>query len=295
MMAQKAANTLKAYAHRWSIFSDWCRRAGRVALPATPDTVKLYIAWAVEVNGNRLETVKLTMSAILHQHTERNLASPLTSEVRKFIALCVRSLQEEPRGRAAVTPQQVDRISKALGDTPLAVRDRAIILLGFASGWRSDELASLRLTSVSITGKGVLLRLGRSKTDQMGHGRMVGVHYGQNPNTCPVRALKAWLDVRGAIKGPLFYQFFSSGHMRAKGLSARGMRVVVKRSLELIGVDPGAYGSHSLRVGMITAATENGASIAAIQSRTGHRSVSTILRYVRPAEAFTLNPLAGVL
>ena len=295
-MASKAKNTIETYASRWRAFSDWCQQSGRLKMPASRETLELYITWVLEVGGNRLETVKIGMSAIADMHRTNGFPSPVDQEVRRFLTSCARHLQEEPAGRAALTVKQLRTVCASLGDRPSGIRDKAILLLGFAAGWRSDELTSLGVRSVSFTDEGVVLRLRKSKTDQLGKGRTVGIHRGDRLATCPVRALKSWIEVRGAAKGPLFLRLEKDGRTFSKhGIQSRTVCEIVQRALKRIGVDHASYGSHSLRAGMITASVLNGASELAIMDRTGHKSVSMIRRYARPAQAFRFNPLSGVL
>ena len=110
-----------------------------------------------------------------------------------------------------------------------------------------------------------------------------------------MQSLKAWLKVRGSWPGPLFCPVDRYGNMRERGLKGDTICERLHMALERIGEDPAKYGAHSLRVGMVTAGTENGANLAAIMQRTGHKSVTTVLRYVRPAQAFQGDPLAGLL
>jgi integrase len=296
MQARKAPNTERAYAHSWQQFEKWCREAGRQALPATPETVSLFVAWCLE-QDYRLHTIRLRLTAMAALHRGAGYDSPVTAEVRKLLNAAARLKSEEPGGKAALTPAQLRRMCDRLqSDIPRDVRDRAILLLGFASGWRRSELAALRLADVRIEPqKGLVLRLRRSKTDQEGRGRTVGIHFGKRPQTCPVRALEAWLQVRGDWRGPLFTRLTKSGGVLHAGLSGEAILDVVKRCLQLIGVDPADYGAHSLRSGMITASAEAGADASAIMGRTGHRSLQTLIGYIRPAQAFSQNPLANVL
>src|SRR4051812_29203076 len=177
MQAQRAPNTERAYAHSWQQFEKWCREAGRQALPATPETVSLFVAWCLE-QDYRLHTIRLRLTAMAALHRGAGYDSPVTAEVRKLLNAAARLKSEEPGGKAALTPAQLRRMCDRLQpDVPRDVRDRAILLLGFASGWRRSELAALRLADVRIEPqKGLVLRLRRSKTDQEGRGRTVGIH-----------------------------------------------------------------------------------------------------------------------
>ena len=295
MQAQKAPNTERAYSHSWSQFERWCSEAGRRALPALPETVSLFVAWCLE-QSYRLHTIRLRLTSIAVIHTQAGHESPVTTEVRKLLQAAARQKNEEPGGKAALTPQQLRRICDRLDPSvPRDVRDRAMLLLGFHSGWRRSELASLRIADIKLEdGKGLILRLRRSKTDQMGRGRTVGIHYGKRKETCPVRAYEAWLQVRGEWKGSVFTRLTKSGGVLQAGLSGEAILDVVKRCLSLIGVDPADYGAHSLRAGMMTASAESGADALSIMQRTGHRSLQTVIGYIRPAQAFHHNPLENV-
>jgi site-specific recombinase XerD len=296
MQAKRSHNTERAYAHSWSQFERWCGKAGRRALPASAETVSLFVAWCLE-EGYRLKTIRLRLAAVASRHSQEGHDSPVTGEVRKLLQAAAREKTEEPAGKSALTPDQVRRICDRLEDrVPRDVRDRAIILLGFASGWRRSELAALRLADVKLEPrKGLIVRLRRSKTDQLGQGRVVGIHYGKRKETCPVRAYEAWLKVRGEWRGPLFTRINKAGEVLRDGLSGESILDIVKRCLERIGVDSASYGAHSLRSGMITAAAESGADASAIMGRSGHRSLSTVISYIRPAQVFSQNPLANVL
>jgi integrase len=178
---------------------------------------------------------------------------------------------------------------------PYDIRNRAIILVGFAAGWRRSELSSLNLSDVGFAEQGMTLRLKKSKTDQQGAGRLTGIHYGRRRLTCPVRALKEWLAIRGHWQGPLFCAIEQSGRMRRSHLSDETICGIIQKSLAAIGENSKRYGAHSLRAGMVTTAIEDGASESLIMQRTGHRSYASLKPYIRPAKAFFGNPLAKAL
>jgi len=174
--------------------------------------------------------------------------------------------------------------------TRAAVRDRALLTLGFAAALRRSELVGLDVVDVRFVPKGLLVRIRRGKTDQEGHGRDVGVFRGRRATTCPVRALRAWLFVRGREAGPLF-----PGRRPGSRLTGACVNQVVKRGCVLAGLDPRGYGAHSLRAGFVTAAAEAGMPETLIMQRTGHRSVQTVAKYVRPASAFSVDVLAKAM
>lgn len=293
--------SVRAYSHSWSNFERWCVSAGRSFLPASEESVALFLTWCLHVKGSRLETVKLAVSAINWRHRASGLLVPVCgrdNRVRTLLRCAARELCEEPRGKLAITPDHVRAICRALvvDPSPLDCRDRALLLLGFATGCRRSELAALRLSDVSFVAHGLRVYVRRSKVDQVGKGRVVGVPPGLWSPTCPVRAVRSWLDVRGDWRGPLFARFSLARQMERASIRPEAVNVVVKRLLSRhAGVDPALYGAHGMRAGCATAAVENGAGEISIMRRVGWTSVSTVARYVRPAHAFTADPLAGVL
>lgn len=302
MQASRAPSTLRAYANAWRDFEAWGVHAGRATFPASEDTLCLYITSLLERPDLRLNTIRLRLSAIRIRHRDEGLACPGIQTARGLISNAARERKEIPGGKRALTPEQLRLMSAFLETSAelLDVRDRALLVFGFALGWRSAELVSLDLADVRFVSSGVRVRLRHSKTDQQALGREVGIPPGREPLTCPVRALRAWLKVRGDWPGPLFAGiknvFGARSLVTRRRLGESAVIDTVRRHLKHIGVrDLWAYGSHSLRVGMITASAEGGAGLIEIMERSGHRHVKAVLRYVRPAEAFRRDPLAGVL
>lgn len=296
LRAERAANTRLAYAHGWKTFLAWCSAAERSSLPAEPASVKEYAAWSI-ARGRRLATVCLHMSAISHYHREEGLQTPVDRTVRLFLANARRELREEPGGKAALTYEILRNIATHFPDTPAGIRNRAMILLQFAAGWRRSEIVALRRSDVHFVPQGLALWQRYSKTDQVGDGRLVGIERGKRSVTCPVRALESWLRVRGEWDGPLFVRFNPRGEMTRSPLAPRAevLQNALKDVLEKIGEDAGRYGSHSLRAGMITEAAQHGASETSIMRRTGHKTSACLRRYIRPANIFEFNPLRDVL
>lgn len=295
--AVKAKRTRQTYSQWWKTFSAWCEAAGQQALPASPETLRLYMTWALSARGYRLDTVKVTLTAIVDRHRSEGYPSPATEEIWRFLETCRRHLKEEPRGRAPLTIEQIKQIAALPCESLRDKRDRAAILLGFACGWRRSELVRLECRDISFVEEGVILRLRQSKTDQAARGRQIGIRYGKTPETCPVRALQAWMEVRGESPGPVFVGMLSNGHINLRPRPMQGAAICqfVQRALQRIGVDPKPYGAHSLRAGFVTKAAELGSSELSIMQYTGHRSIQTVMRYIRPAQAFRFNPIDNVL
>jgi integrase len=164
-----------------------------------------------------------------------------------------------------------------------------VILLGFAGAFRRSELAGLSLEDCTFGKDGLTIMLRRSKTDQEGVGRKVGIPYGSNPETCPVRNLQTWIEQAGMTSGPVFRSINRHGQVRAGRLTGMDIARVVKKLARRAGLDPAKYAGHSLRAGHATSAAIAGASERSIMNQTGHWSVQMVRRYIRNGSLFREN------
>jgi integrase len=293
---KRALNTRLAYESDWRDFAAWCASAGREALPASADTVSLYLV-ALAGRGRLPSTIGRRVVSIAAQHLAAGHASPATADVGEVLAGIRRKLGTAPVHRkAALSVDDLRLMLPACGDGPRGARDRALLLVGFASGLRRSELAGLDLADVSIEREGLVLRVRRSKADQMGAGRMLGVHRGRRRSTDPVQAFEAWILERGEWAGALFCRLALAGDaVMRRRLSGRAVAEVVQAAARSAGLDASRYAGHSLRAGCATAAAAGGASDLAIMGRTGHKSAAMMGRYVRHGSLFAVDPLAGAL
>jgi integrase len=293
----RALNTKRAYATGWADFAAWCASAGREALPAAAETLALYVVHCLGEH-KKISTVEQRMAAVVHEHRAAGLV-PLQSEAREVLRGARREFGTAEDSKAALTVDHLRAIVRALPKDCIGVRDRALLVFGFASALRRSELVALNLEDVTLTAKGIRVRVGKSKTDQEGAGREIGIFPGRRKASCPVTALKMWLYVRGKKPGPLFV---AVGPHAVRGvdlalerLTGAAVADALKRAVVLIGLDPHRYGAHSLRAGCVTAAAEAGVPESIIMQRTGHRCITTLARYVRPATVFSVDPLARAL
>jgi site-specific recombinase XerD len=288
--ASTSAATKRAYASDWRDFEEWCSSAGRPSLPASSETIELFAVDRLRVM--KLATVERRLHAIAAKHVETGHASTYTNGVRSLMRGARRERGNDEQPRAALAIEDLRRICRSLPvrSSETAARDRAIMTLGFAAALRRSEIVALDLADVRFVRKGLLVTLRRSKTDQEAAGRTIGVFYGKRATTCPVRSLRAWLNWRGRKSGPLF-----TGRAKGGRLSSAAVWLIVKRLVASIGIDPDDYGAHSLRAGFVTTAAEAGVSEALIMKQTGHRSIQTVARYVRPSSAFGVDALAKAL
>ena len=179
-------------------------------------------------------------------------------------------------------------------DRLIACRDRALLLLGFAGAMRRSELVGLDVADVVETADGLVVTIRRSKTDQEGQGRKIGIPYGSKLATCPVRSVRAWKTRAKITEGPLFRQVNRHGKVLEGRLGDRTVALVVKRAVAATGVDAASYAGHSLRAGLATAAAMAGVSERVIQGQTGHKSLPILRRYIREGSLFRENAAAEV-
>jgi integrase len=177
--------------------------------------------------------------------------------------------------------------------TLMGLRDRAIVLLGFAGALRRSELVRLNVADIEITEHGLLVRISRSKTDQEAEGAIVAIPRGSTD--CPTGALLAWLNVAQISQGPIFRSISRSGTISKIGLSDRAISSIVKAYAGRIGLDAKKFSAHSLRSGFLTSAAANGASIFKMMEVSRHKSIDTLRIYVRDAELFKDHAGLGLL
>ena len=289
----RAPNTLRAYAADWRCFAGWCADRQLEALPALPATVGVYIAHLAQ--RARVSTLgrRLVAIAAMHRRSGHDLDTrhPAIRDTLKGIR---RQHGAAQVGKTPTLIADVRKMVETLGEGPKAVRDRAMLLVGFAGAFRRSELVGLDLADLDFARDGLKITLRRSKTDQDGQGRLVGVPYGSNPETCPVRTLQTWIQVAGILEGAVFRPVSKKGVVGAGRLTDRVVALVVKATAEAAGLDPAKYAGHSLRAGLATSAAAAGASERSIMAQTGHKSVTMARRYIRSGEVFRENAAAVV-
>jgi site-specific recombinase XerD len=286
--ASKAENTLRGYQSDWRAFCVWCEGHCITALPATPETVAAYIAQCAD--HLKVGSIQRRLNAIAEAHKATGLESPTaTGMVRNTLKGIRRTFGTAQTRKAAVLTDEIRTMVEVAGDGTIGERDRALILLGFAGAFRRSELVGLDVEDCTFGRDGLTVTLRRSKTDQDGAGRRIGIPYGSNPATCPVRTLQAWMEHAGVTTGPLFRSLNRHGQVQPGRLSGIDVARVVKKLAQRAGLDAAKYAGHSLRAGHATSAAIAGASERSIMNQTGHRSVQMVRRYIRDGSLFREN------
>ncbi|MEO8597320.1 MAG: site-specific integrase [Candidatus Solibacter sp.] len=200
-----------------------------------------------------------------------------------------RTLGTAPVQKVAALTEDVRAMIEATDEGIIGARDRAMVLLGFAGAFRRSELVSFDVGDCIFGRDGLTVNLRKSKTDQDGQGRKIGIPFGSYPQTCPVRVIHEWLELAGITTGPLLRSINRHGQVKAGRMAGLEVARVIKKLVGRAGLDPAKYAGHSLRAGHATSAAIAGASERSIMNQTGHRSVQMVRRYIRDGSLFREN------
>jgi site-specific recombinase XerD len=290
--AEKALSTRKAYGTDFRLFKVWCEAKGVSALPASPETVAAFLA--SESKTAKPSTLGRRVAAIRYAHKLAHLDTPTDSEAVKATLRGIRRTFGGARIRKAPAVAAKVRSMVAMAPDRLSgLRDRALLLLGFAGAFRRSELVALDVSDITEVKTGLLVTIRRSKTDQEGEGVTIAIALGDI--ACPARALREWLDAAGIDNGPIFRPMNKAGVVAAERLTDRSVANIVKAYAERAGFDATTFSGHSLRSGFLTSAAAKGASIFKMMDVSRHKSVDTLRGYVRDAELFKDHAGAGLL
>lgn len=288
----KSPTTQDAYRSDWADFVGWCRSRGYAELPASPQTVAAYLAALADLA--KATTVQRRLSAIRYAHLISGNPTPTTDPyVREVMDGIRRAKGTRPRQAQAATLDPLRAMLATLPDDLSGQRDRALLLVGFAGGFRRAALCALDRADITFVPEGMDLVIRRDKTDQAGQGRELSISYGKHRDTCPVRALRAWLDAAAISAGPIFRGVAKGGKtVRPGRLDPGSVARIIKRAATRAGLpDADDFSGHSLRSGLATEAARSGATDNAIMDQTGHTDVRSVKRYIRRGRRFTDNVL----
>jgi site-specific recombinase XerD len=291
--AEKAANTRKAYSADLAAFQAWCVAHHVAALPASAEIVAAFLSDEAS-RGIRASTIARRAAAIRYAHRLADLPAPTDDERVRAVVRGIR--RTIGTAKAPRTPATNDRLLAMVAphtSTSAALRDRALLLLGFAGAFRRSELVALDVNDVEETAEGVRVTIRHSKTDQEGAGATVAIVRGSV--ACPVEALKAWLGAAGITEGAIFRRVNKADKVLPERLTAQSVALIVKAHARRAGLDPRLFAGHSLRSGFLTSAARRGASIFKLIEVSRHKSIDSLRDYVRDAELFRDHAGAGLL
>lgn len=308
----RAANTRRAYASDVRAFGTWCGERGEVALPASPSAVLAYLIH--HATTLKVSTLQRRLAAIREQHAAAGFEVDTSSAAFRDTWRGIKRAHGQPADKKRpLMTVDLRRAVTILPDSLAGLRDRALILVGFAAALRRSELAGLEVARrdggawIEERPDGLVVHLGRSKTDQQAEGVEIGVPYGSNMETCPVRSYRAWIKAARLKEGPAFRPIDRHGRIGADAVTDRAVARIVQRSIEAAALAEGhpaeearrlaaAYAGHSLRSGLATSAAANDAPGHAIQRQLRHKRFDTTSGYIRSGQLFRQNPagMAGL-
>ena len=274
----KANNTLRAYQSDFKDFSAFCTGNGFSSLPTQPKIIALYITNLSK--SSKFSTLKRRIASISVIHKLKghylDTKHPIIMENLHGIK---RTLGSRQKAKKPILIKDLKLIINVINKEK--IRDKALILIGFAGGFRRSELVNIFYEDIEFVTEGVKILIKRSKTDQTGEGSIKAIPYFENQEFCPVIALKNYINSKLNIKN----------ESRVFEISDKSVALIIKKYAEKAGLDASRYAGHSLRSGFATTAAEFGAEERNIMAMTGHKTTQMVRRYIQEANLFKNNAL----
>tara|TARA_B100000575_G_scaffold278222_1_gene265297 strand:- start:517 stop:1470 length:954 start_codon:yes stop_codon:yes gene_type:complete len=290
----KANNTLRAYKSDFKDFSIFCVKHGVQSMPTEPKIVSIYLTHLSKTSKISTLRRRLVSISMVHKLKGHYLDTkhPVIIENLMGIKRLKGSIQ---RGKKPILINHlksiIDVINQEKIDNITKLRDKTLILIGFGGGFRRTELISIDFEDLEFVKEGLKIIVKKSKTDQYGEGMLKGLPYFSNEIYCPVINLKRWLEISKIKGGPIFRRFAKGASITNNRLTDQSVALLIKRYLNLAGIDNKNFAGHSLRSGFATVAAEMGADERSIMAMTGHKSTQMVRRYIKEANIFKNNAL----
>ncbi|WP_210334868.1 site-specific integrase [Mesorhizobium mediterraneum] len=262
-------------------------------IPCSSERIAEYLA--ARASTHRPATIARYLASLSKAHRAIGVEDPCKAEIVKATFRGIRRvIGTAQREAKPLLREDLFQILERMGNRPKDLRDKALLLIGFAGAFRRSELIGLDLSDVEHVRQGIIITLRRSKTDQTGAGRKIGVPFGRT-RWCPVRGLSDWVAHAATSEGPIFRLMNRHGHISDQRLSGEAVSIIIKERAEAAGFDPVDYSGHSLRAGLATSAAMAGASSWKIRAQTGHASDAMLARYIRNGNLFENNAAGAIL
>ena len=290
---EKAPATRRAYWSDFELFRTWCRERATGALPAAPETVAAYLAFEA-ARHIRPSTIGRRLAAIRYAHRLAGHVPP-TGDERVLATLrgIRRAHGIAPLRKAPATTERIIVMAPIGRERLSDIRDRALLLIGFAGAFRRSELVALNVDDIEEVAEGLRINIRRGKTDQEGRNEFIAIPRGVI--ACPVNALVTWMAAAGIVEGPVFRPIAKGGRLLKCRLTDRSVAKIIKLHAARVGLEPSQFSAHSLRAGFITSAAARGASIFKMADQSRHKSMDVLRSYVRDAELFRNHAGNGLL
>ena len=279
----KTFNTSRAYDSDFKDFMKFCQSHNLQFMPTNPKTVTLYLTYLGK--KNKFSTIKRRLSTIKLMHKYKGFHLDVNHPLIKENVLGIKKkIGTFQKGKKPLLINNLYKIIDILNYNLINkklqfIRDKAILTIGFSGGFRRSELVNIYKSDIEFVAEGMKIRLRNSKTDQLGQGLTKAIPYFKKTEYCPVIAAKEWLSASNIDEKLLF------------PYSDKLISLIVKKSIESIGLDASLYSGHSLRSGFATSVANMGADERSIMQMTGHKSTEMVRRYIKDANLFKNNAL----
>ena len=277
----KARNTLRAYQADFRDFSEFCIKNGFNSLPTDPKIIALYLTHLSSFS--KFSTLKRRLASIKVIHRVKghyiDTKHPIIAENLMGIK---RKMGVKQNSKKPILISDLKLIINVINDKKnkkKKYQNKALILIGFAGGFRRSELVSIEYEDIDFVNEGVKIQIKRSKTDQTGIGMTKAIPYFENEIYCPVISLKNYINYAKINDGRIFR------------ISDKTVALTIKKYALLAGLDNTKYAGHSLRSGFATSTAEIGADERSIMAMTGHKTTQMVRRYIQEANLFKNNAL----
>ena len=298
--AARAASTTRAYRSSWEGFVAWCAGHNLPPMPASPQSLALYCSELAQA-GRKWSTISRVAAAITAAHVAAGHPTQFRKDamVHEVLSGIARTIGTAVTKKRPISAPELRKMIASAPTGPRGWRDKALLTVWWAGAFRRSEVMALDRCHVELLAEGMRVTVARSKTDQTGEGRVVGIAYSGGDVWCPVRLMQRWLTCLqhyGFDQGPIFRPISPSGQISETRLSDKGAARIVKAYAASVGIDPARVGGHSLRAGFVTAAARMGQPERNIMRQTGHKRMDTLKGYIRDANLFDEgNPSIGAL
>ena len=294
----KANNTVRAYKSDFKDFGLFCAQNGFKSLPSEPKIVSLYLTY-LSTKDIKMSTLKrrLVSIGVIHKIKGYYLDTKHPSIIENIMGIKRRkgNIQKGKKPLLINHLKDIINVIDEIKDNDSKkFRDRSIILIGFSGGFRRNEIISLDYEDLEFVNEGLKINIKRSKTDQFGEGSTKALPYFSNSQYCPVTSINNWLKLTKINNGPLFRRFLKGSKLSNIRLTDQTVALLIKKYLELAGIDSKDFSGHSLRSGFATSAAESGAEERSIMAMTGHKSTEMVRRYIKEANLFKNNALNNI-
>ena len=278
----KSSNTLRAYESDYRDFSSFCIKNNFQPLPTNPKILALYLTHLSQTCKFSTLKRRIASISVIHKLKGHYIDTKHPLIIENLLGI-KRTKGSNQKAKKPILINDLKLIVDVINSLKIKnirkTRDKALILVGFAGGFRRSELVAIEYEDVEFVREGVKIFVKRSKTDQSGEGMTKAIPSFRTTLYCPVLHLQNWMTDKQDRKGKIF------------PISDKSVALIIKKYTNLIGLDGNKYAGHSLRSGFATSTAESGAEERNIMAMTGHKTTQMVRRYIKEGNLFKNNAL----